>query len=101
MNVHSSNRIALSKRGTTKPPCECSTLVLLASKRAVDAASAGSLLSMALSAVVQYPFPDWFGQSPHVNNPFVSATLKATVRTSQGEWCEWDLTSATVGGTVM
>ena len=29
------------------------------------------------------------------------ATLKATAKISTGEWCEWDLTLATVQGTVM
>ena len=69
---------------------------------ALDAVNAGSLLSMALSAVVRCRLTESFTYTASkACNPFVSATSKATVRTSQRGWCEWDLTSAIAGGSVM
>ena len=93
-------RIAFSRRCTIKPSCVCSTPELFASANAIDAASVGSLPSTALSAVVQCLLKALFSWRAQVDtNLFVSVMLKATVKTSPGEWSEWDCTWATVQGT--
>ena len=67
----------------------------------MDVASAGSLLLMVLSAVGRCPLMALFTYVPEVvKSPSVPDILKATAKMSQGEWCEWDSTLATVQGTV-
>lgn len=89
-------------RRRTIPPCASSTLVLSASSTALYAASAGSLLSTVPSAVVQCPLTESFTCIVcQTWNLFVSAILKAIVRTSPGEWCEWDSMWGTVWGTAV
>ena len=91
-----------SARRSKVPPCGCFSQVLFASLTATVAANAGFLLSMVLSAVDRCPLTELFtckGRGDY--NLFVCAILKATAKTSPGEWCEWDSTWATVQGTVM
>ena len=90
------------KRTKRVPHCACSTLEFLASITVIVVASAGSLLSMALSAVVRCPLTALFTWRPEREiNIFVSAILKATAKTSPGERCEWESTWVTVQGMEM
>ena len=85
-----------------KPPCACSTLELFASGAAVRVANVGSSPLMELSAVVQCRLKDLSGCKALVeNNPFESAILKATVRTSQRDKCVWGSTWETAQVTAM
>lgn len=95
-------RIAFLTRCKTRPPWESSTLELFASITAMLVASAGSLPLTVPSAVSRCPLMASFTCFPEVvKSPSVPAILKATAKTSPGEWCEWDSTLATVQGSVM
>ena len=90
------------KRRMIKLLCACSTLELFVSTAAVRVASVGSSPLVEQSAVVQCQSTDLSGCKALVeNNPFVSAILKATVRTSPRDKCVWGSTWETAKATEM